>query len=106
MAVAKRRSRRCLHQSRAARVAAVPARRGLLSKALLQVCEYLPLLACLLAGAQPPSHVFGKILERISDRELFHRVPRFGILRERLTQLFCPAEAAAQWKILTQRKAF
>src|SRR4029079_11979065 len=64
------------------------------------------LFSRLLAGAQPPVHVVWQTLERVRDRELFLRVARFGIRRQRLPQLLGATEATAQWKILPQRKAF
>src|SRR5918998_6549225 len=65
----------------------------------------MPLLPRLLAGAEPPPHVVGELLEGVGDRQLFHGVARLGIRRERLPQLLRPAEAAAQGEVLAQREA-
>src|SRR5690348_11462793 len=59
-----------------------------------------------LPRAEPAPHVVRQILERLRDRQLFLRVARLGIGRERLAQLLRPAEPAPKRKILSQRIAF
>ena len=87
-----------LVRRRAGRAAAVPARRARSSRARLRPCvsSSPSLLSHLLAAAQGAAACPRQVLERIGDRQLFHRVPRLGIRRERLTQLLGAAEAAAQ----------
>src|SRR2546423_12242910 len=64
------------------------------------------LLSHLLAGAKATLHLRGQILERLGDRELFHRVAGLRVRGERLTQLLRAREPAAERKILSQREAF
>src|SRR5688572_6630157 len=55
-----------------------------------------------LARFQSLAHLVGKILERVGDRQLLHRVPRFRIGGQCLTQLLRAREAAAQGEVLSQ----
>src|ERR1700722_16940307 len=64
------------------------------------------LLARLLAALQTGAHRRRQVLECVGDRQLLHRVPGFGIRRQRLPELLRPAEAPAQRKVLSQREAF
>src|SRR4029079_2009194 len=67
----------------------------------------LPLLfSCRLAAAEALPHVRRQVLERVSDRKFFHRIPRLGIGRESLPQLLRATESTTQRKIFSQRIAF
>src|SRR5687768_10176053 len=61
-------------------------------------------VAMLFPGAfarfQSLPHLVREILERIGDRQLLHRVPRFRIGRQCLTKLLRAREAAAQGEVL------
>src|SRR5690349_2563774 len=94
--------------SPAARAVVSPARQRQLWKAQLRrfVSAWPLLFSCPFAAAETLPHIRRQILERISDGKFFHRVPRFRIRRERLTQLLGPTEATTKREILSQRIPF
>src|SRR3982750_4001655 len=57
-------------------------------------------------AGEAPAHVFGEILERLCNRQLFHRVAPLCRDAQRLAQLLGATEAAAQREILAQREPF
>src|SRR5688572_17934773 len=64
------------------------------------------LLPCLLPGVETASHFVRQLLERVCDRQLLHRVPRFRVCGERLPQLLRPTESPAQREVLSEWVAF
>src|SRR6476469_1461840 len=58
------------------------------------------------AAGESAAHVFGEILERLRDRQLFHGVASLGGDPNRLTKMLRSTEAATQREILAQRMPF
>src|SRR6476646_1285939 len=63
------------------------------------------LLSHLLAGAQPLTLLERELIERLENRQLFHRVLGLGIQREDLTELLGAAEPTTEREVLPQGEA-